>query len=375
MAFLVEETLGNFDFRILRLSISLGTKFQRNRLVLIRAQAGLRKGVVASAISSMQTVWWGRSRLAYPGVTLFFGQRRTSVLKASHKKWKTKRQAVQEDYTCACFAFGGPTSPRIGFQWVFRQAPQHRSWPRLISTRRDPDGVDRLATAPGLVKAGVLENHTSRDLSGHDSFCVASKQTKNKVLVKNWKDPEKEAKRFLEANLPSSISACSGRDRRSCIVRVLSFESNYEQRPVVRRFPPDFAQALFAASHTEVACCTWCQGFFDHLLPGLSAPRETSYFYTDFQIDAVCLWAVSILIGFLKKREQFLISRKLRFTESTWTFGGFRARGCWNTNAFQAFRMPCQPMPSTFGSFSRTGLKFSVSDQSSRSARWRAQAQ
>ena len=57
MAFLVEETLGNFDFRILRVSISLGTKFQRNRLVLIRAQAGLRKGVGASAISSMQTVW------------------------------------------------------------------------------------------------------------------------------------------------------------------------------------------------------------------------------------------------------------------------------------------------------------------------------
>ena len=39
MAFLVEETLGNFDFRILRVSISPGTKFQRNRLVLIRAQA------------------------------------------------------------------------------------------------------------------------------------------------------------------------------------------------------------------------------------------------------------------------------------------------------------------------------------------------
>ena len=34
------------------------------------------------------------------------------------------------------------------------------------------------------MKAGVLENHTSRDLSGHDSFRVASKQTKNKVLVK-----------------------------------------------------------------------------------------------------------------------------------------------------------------------------------------------
>ena len=57
MAFLVEETLRNFDFRILRVSISLGTKFQRNRLGLIRAQAGLRKGVDSSAISSVQTVW------------------------------------------------------------------------------------------------------------------------------------------------------------------------------------------------------------------------------------------------------------------------------------------------------------------------------
>ena len=45
----------------------------------------------------------------------------------------------------------------------------------------------------------------------------------------------------------------------------------------------------------------------------------------------------------LKKNERFLISRKLCFTESTWTFGCFRARACWNTNAFQAFRMPCKP--------------------------------
>ena len=51
------ETLGIFDFRILRVSISQGTKFQRNWLVLIRAQAGLRKEVDASAISSVQTVW------------------------------------------------------------------------------------------------------------------------------------------------------------------------------------------------------------------------------------------------------------------------------------------------------------------------------
>ena len=60
--------------------------------------------------------------------------------------------------------------------------------------------------------------------------------------------------------------------------------------------------------------------FLRHLLSGLSAPRETSYFYTDFQIDVVCLWAVSILIEFFfsfKKNERFLISRKLCFTEYT----------------------------------------------------------
>ena len=57
MAFLAEETLGNFNFRILRVSISLGTKFQRNQLVLIRAQAGFQKGVDSSAIFSVRTVW------------------------------------------------------------------------------------------------------------------------------------------------------------------------------------------------------------------------------------------------------------------------------------------------------------------------------
>ena len=50
--------------RILRVSVSLGTKFQRNRLGRIWAQAGLRKGVVVSAISSVQNVWWDWSRLA-----------------------------------------------------------------------------------------------------------------------------------------------------------------------------------------------------------------------------------------------------------------------------------------------------------------------
>ena len=54
--FLKEEFLRGFDIRILRISISLGTKMQRNRLGRIWAQAGLRKGVVVSAISSVQNV-------------------------------------------------------------------------------------------------------------------------------------------------------------------------------------------------------------------------------------------------------------------------------------------------------------------------------
>ena len=54
--FLEEEFSGGFDIWILRVSISLGTKFQRNRLGRIWAQAGLRKGVSVSAISSVQNV-------------------------------------------------------------------------------------------------------------------------------------------------------------------------------------------------------------------------------------------------------------------------------------------------------------------------------
>ena len=54
--FLEEEFSRGFDIRILRVSISQGTKFQRNRLGRIWAQAGFRKGVVVSAISSMQNV-------------------------------------------------------------------------------------------------------------------------------------------------------------------------------------------------------------------------------------------------------------------------------------------------------------------------------
>ena len=72
MDFLVEEPSGGCDFRILRVSISLGTKFQQIRLRRIEARTCLRKGVDVSAISSMQTVWRVRSRLAYRGVTLLF---------------------------------------------------------------------------------------------------------------------------------------------------------------------------------------------------------------------------------------------------------------------------------------------------------------
>ena len=68
--FLVEEASGGCDFPISPVSISLGTKFQRIRLRQIEARVCLRKGVDVSAISSMQTVWRGSSRLAYPDVTL-----------------------------------------------------------------------------------------------------------------------------------------------------------------------------------------------------------------------------------------------------------------------------------------------------------------
>ena len=68
--FLVEEPSRGCDFRILRVSISQGTKFQQIRLRRIEARACLRKGAEVSAISSMQTVWRGRYWLAYCGVTL-----------------------------------------------------------------------------------------------------------------------------------------------------------------------------------------------------------------------------------------------------------------------------------------------------------------
>ena len=54
--FLEEEFSRGFNIGILRVSISLGTKVQRNRLGCIWAQAGLRKGVGVSAILSVQNV-------------------------------------------------------------------------------------------------------------------------------------------------------------------------------------------------------------------------------------------------------------------------------------------------------------------------------
>ena len=52
----MEEFLTGFNIRNLQVSISLGTKFQRNRLGRFRAPAGLWKGVDVSAISSVQIV-------------------------------------------------------------------------------------------------------------------------------------------------------------------------------------------------------------------------------------------------------------------------------------------------------------------------------
>ena len=160
--------------------------------------------------------------------------------------------------------------------------------------------------------------------------------------------------------------------------QILSFESNYEQRPVVRRFPPDFAWGLFAASHTEVACCTWCQGFFDHLLSGLSAPRETSYFYTDFQIDAVRLWAVSILIEFFFVEEKWAVSH---FSEVTFHWIHLNPSAAF-VRVVVGIRMPFKPseclasLPNALQVrflFENSSEIISV-DQWSRRPRWRAQA-
>ena len=157
MDFLEEDSPGNLDFRNLRVStqISLGAKFQRNSSVRICAQAGLRKGVDASAMS-LRTICMVKPVSACFILAwrfFFLGPSRTSVLKALHKKkWKTKRQAVQEDHTCAWFAFGGPTSPRIGVQWVFRPST---TTPKLTTTQ--PWLSRWIAASPGLVKVRPLQ--------------------------------------------------------------------------------------------------------------------------------------------------------------------------------------------------------------------------
>ena len=170
VAFLVEETSIFGFYGYYWISLVANCKFQRNRLVLISAQAGLRKGVVASAISSMETVWWGRSRLAYPGVTLFLAI-------AELLCWRLRtRNGKPSDRLCR------RTTHALGLPSVGQQVQGlafNGSSDKHHGTEFDHDSTvtltesTRLAAAPGLVKAGVLENHTSRDLSGHDSFCVA----------------------------------------------------------------------------------------------------------------------------------------------------------------------------------------------------------
>ena len=121
--FLVEEPSGGCDFRILRVSISLGTKFQQIRLRRIEARACLRKGVDVSAISSMQTVWRGRSRLADRGVTLLF-LASTELLRC--KIFESHATGCAGD-TGTWVAIVGPTSP-----WVFEPST---TTPKLTTTQ------------------------------------------------------------------------------------------------------------------------------------------------------------------------------------------------------------------------------------------------
>ena len=118
--FLEEEFLRGFDIRILRVSISLGTKFQRNRLGRFWAPASLRKGVVISAISSVQNVWWDWSRLAYAGVTLFFNSSRPSSISS------TGRSECMQMNRCQ----GGKAS---------RLVPSNRLFPMVTVTNWSPD--------------------------------------------------------------------------------------------------------------------------------------------------------------------------------------------------------------------------------------------
>ena len=124
----MEEFSRGFNIRILQVSISLGTKFQRNRLGRFRAPASLRKGVDVSAISSVQNsmmrlvsacLCWHDAfsfKFFFWSANNFCAE--TVCMKASHHNFKTKQQAVERDETCACFTGFGPRNLRIGFQRV-----------------------------------------------------------------------------------------------------------------------------------------------------------------------------------------------------------------------------------------------------------------
>ena len=82
----MEEFSRGFDIRILQVSISLGTKFQRNRLGRFRASASLQKGVDVSLSNPFRANCMMRlvsACLCWRDAFFFFffGQRRTSERK------------------------------------------------------------------------------------------------------------------------------------------------------------------------------------------------------------------------------------------------------------------------------------------------------
>ena len=198
----MEEFSRGFDIRILQVSISLGTKFQRNRLGRFWAPASLRKGVDVSAISSVQTVWWDWSWLAFAGVTppFFFLSANnfcaeTVCMKASHHNFKTKQQAVEGDETCVCFASFGPRSLRIGLQRVSK--PSTTTLKLTKATQ---------CTSPGPTEFAhfkISSNIMPIVIFGHmaPSSCVWTKLTR--PVHSAHEDPNRRRK---EANRPSSIS-------------------------------------------------------------------------------------------------------------------------------------------------------------------------
>ena len=133
----MEEFSRGFDIRILQVSISLGTKFQRNQLGRFRAPASLWKGVDVSAISSVQTVWWDVSACICWRDAFFFGQRRTSERKLCAWKLRTtisKRSSRLWRGTKHVLAL-----PALGqgvwgsaFNESPNQAPRPWSWPKQL---------------------------------------------------------------------------------------------------------------------------------------------------------------------------------------------------------------------------------------------------